>query len=401
MANRNKQKAASRQKESGDKSPHSIFQKIVELIDGGAGLAVALVVSAQGSTPQRAGARAIVERSGRLWGTVGGGAVEAEVQQTAAEACQSQHPRLLDFELDNLDAADEGAICGGRMRVLVDPTVARHRGGFAQAADALVSRRRGCLLTIIRTLPEVEVEVQWRTEDSLSSEKTFPGGDALRSCLESGRPALFVAEAQASAVGEEIFVEPVLPPPLLVIAGGGHVGQAVALEAVRVGFDVTVIDDRPEFAAASLFPAGVNTMCGNIPEQIATCPLDQDSYVVLVTRGHRHDAQALAACIHRRLAYLGMIGSHRKVALIRKQFLETGLATEEEFDRVRAPIGLPIGAVTVPEIAVSIVAQLIAVRRRAPWDRSVLITLRRDAKPSRGQRRAALVGVMSTLGNIS
>ena len=96
-----------------------------------------------------------------------------------------------------------------------------------------------------------------------------------------------------------------------------------------------------------------------------------------------------------------MIGSRRKVALIRKQFLETGLATEEEFDRVRAPIGLQIGAVTVPEIAVSIVAQLIAVRRRAPWDRTLLITLRRDAKPSRGQRRAALVGVMSTLGNIS
>jgi xanthine dehydrogenase accessory factor len=93
--------------------------------------------------------------------------------------------------------------------------------------------------------------------------------------------------------------------------------------------------------------------------------LDEDSYVVLVTRGHRHDAQALAACIHRPLAYLGMIGSRRKAALIRRQFLESGLATAAEFDRVRAPIGLQIGAVTVPEIAVSIVAQLIAVRRRA------------------------------------
>ncbi len=89
---------------------------------------------------------------------------------------------------------------------------------------------------------------------------------------------------------------------------------------------------------------------------------------MLVTRGHRHDAQALAACIHRRPAYLGMIGSRRKVALIRKQFIETGLATEAEFDRVYAPIGLEIGAITVPEIAVSIVAQLIAVRRGAPLE---------------------------------
>ncbi|MGA2253442.1 MAG: XdhC family protein, partial [Thermoguttaceae bacterium] len=141
-----------------------------------------------------------------------------------------------------------------------------------------------------------------------------------------------------------MFVEPVIPRPLLVIAGGGHVGRAVAFEAFRVGFDVTVIDDRPEFAAAALFPPGVSVVCGPVPEWIAACPLDDDSYVVLVTRGHRHDAQALSACIHRPLAYLGMIGSRRKVAFIRKRFLETGLATEEEFDRVRAPIGLEIGA---------------------------------------------------------
>jgi xanthine dehydrogenase accessory factor len=344
----------------------SIYRTIVELIDGGGGLAAALVLSTQGSTPQRAGARAVVEQSGRLWGTVGGGAVEAEVQRMAAEACQSQRPRLLDFEMNGHDAADEGAICGGRMRVLVDPTVGRHRSCFSQAAAALADRRRGCLLTRIRTLPEVEVEVQWLTEDSPSEAGTFPGGDAIRSCLESGCPERFVADAQASAGGEEVFVEPVLPSPLLVIAGGGHVGQAVALEALRVGFDVTVIDDRPEFAAAALFPPGVRVLCGAIPEQIDICRLDEDSYIVLVTRGHRHDAQALAACIHRRLAYLGMIGSRRKVALIRKQFLETGLATEAEFDRVRAPIGLEIGAITVPEIAVSIVAQLIAVRRGAP-----------------------------------
>ncbi|MGA2256997.1 MAG: XdhC family protein [Thermoguttaceae bacterium] len=342
-----------------------MYLKIVELIDGGAPLAAALVVSAQGSTPQRAGARAIVEQSGRLWGTVGGGTAEAAVLRIAAEVCQSQRPRLLDFEMTNLDAADEGAICGGRMRVLVDPTVARHRRCFAQAADALVNRRRGCLLTRIRTVPEAEVEVQWLTGDSLPAGSAFPGGDAIRSCLESGRPRRFVAEALASEAAEEVFVEPVLPNPLLVIAGGGHVGHAVALEALRVGFDVTLIDDRPEFAAASLFPPGVNVLCGPIPEQIAACPLDEDSFVVLVTRGHRHDAQALAACVHRRLTYLGMIGSRRKVALIRKNFLETGLATEEEFGRVRAPIGLEIGAVTVPEIAVSIVAQLIAVRRGA------------------------------------
>ncbi len=345
--------------------PIDVFQKIVELIDAGDPLAVALVLSTQGSTPQRAGARAIIEQSGRLWGTVGGGQVEARTLRMAAEACRSQCPGLLDVEMTNDDAAVEGAVCGGRMRVLVDPTVARHRAALPRQPTPWQTAAAAASLPASASAPEVEVEVQWLSGDSLPAEGTFPDGDAIRSCLESGRPQRFVAEPQASGCREEALVEPVVPSPLLVIAGGGHVGHAVALEALRVGFDVTLIDDRPEFADPGLFPPGVKVLCGPIPEQIAASALDADSFVVLVTRGHRQDAQALAACIHRRLAYLGMIGSRRKVALIRKNFLETGLATDEEFDRVRAPIGLEIGAVTVPEIAVSIVAQLIAVRRGA------------------------------------
>jgi len=110
------------------------YRKIVELIDGGGGLAAVLVLATQGSTPQRVGARAIVEPSGRLWGTVGGGAVEAEACRAALQAGRSQRPCLLDFDMNHLDAADDGPICGGRMRILVDPTVARHRESFAQAA---------------------------------------------------------------------------------------------------------------------------------------------------------------------------------------------------------------------------------------------------------------------------
>ncbi len=365
MVNSENSKAAPRQVESGNEFPHSIYRTIVELIDGGDPLAAALVLSAQGSTPQRAGARAIVDAAGRLWGTVGGGAMEAQAQRAAAEACRSQRPCLLDFEMTNVDASIDAAVCGGRMRLLVDPTVARHRSCFAQAADALANRRRGCLLTRIRNMPEAEVVVQWLAADSLTAAGPFPGDDAIRSCLESGSPRRFLASGQASTDAEEVFVEPVLPDPLLVIAGGGHVGRAVALEAFRVGFQVTVIDDRPEFASAALFPPGIQAICGPVAEQIAACRLDEESFVVLATRGHRYDSQALTACIHRPLAYLGMIGSRRKVAFVRKNFLESGLATEEEFDRVWAPIGLEIGAVTVPEIAVSIVAQLIAVRRRA------------------------------------
>jgi xanthine dehydrogenase accessory factor len=338
-----------------------------------------VVVSTRGSTPQVTGARAIIEVSGRLWGTIGGGALEGQALKAAAGACRTNRPQVYNFAMNNHDAASEGAICGGQMRILLDPTVARHRASFEQAGSAVADRRRGCLLTTIRTATETdgatggaakvatEVTVRWLAEESLVGDDS-PTAGKIRGCLQSGRAEHVVIE-QSNLPGAEqsveLLIEPVVPRPLLVIAGAGHVGRAVAWEACGLGFDVTVIDDRPEWAAAELFPPEVRVLCGPVPEMIAACPLDAQSYVVLATRGHLHDSAALAVCIHRRLAYLGMIGSRRKVALVRQRFLETGMATVEEFDSVHAPIGLDIGAVTVPEIAVSIVAQLIAVRRKA------------------------------------
>ena len=154
-----------------------------------------------------------------------------------------------------------------------------------------------------------------------------------------------------------------IPKPLLLIAGGGHIGQALALQASLVGFDITVIDDRAEFTDPALYPEGTQRRRGNIPQQIAAGPVASDRYIVIVTRGHKLDAEALEACIHAPVAYVGMIGSRRKVALMRQSFIESGIATAEQFDWVFTPIGLDIGAVTVPEIAASITAELIAVRR--------------------------------------
>jgi xanthine dehydrogenase accessory factor len=162
----------------------------------------------------------------------------------------------------------------------------------------------------------------------------------------------------------EILVEPVVPSPLLLIAGGGHIGQALAAQAVGIGFDVTVLDDRPEFTDPARFAEGVVTRCGDLAAELAAHSLGSDTYVVIVTRGHQHDAEALRACVGRPAAYVGMIGSRRKVALLRESFIESGWATAQEFDRVYAPIGLDLGAETVPEIATAIAAQLISVRRK-------------------------------------
>jgi xanthine dehydrogenase accessory factor len=231
---------------------------------------------------------------------------------------------------------------------------------YAQAADCLAARRRGVLLTTVRPAPQVSTNVRWVAEGDLGE---LPRAAVARECLVGQRPALLPAE------DGETLVEPVVPDPLLVIAGGGHIGQALARQALLIGFAVRVLDDRPEFSDAARFPAEAETQCGDVAAALAAVPATDDTYIVIVTRGHEHDAEALRACIGRPFAYVGMIGSRRKVALLRQDFIEAGLATAEQFDAVFAPVGLDIGAETVPEIATSISAELIAVRSRGASDR--------------------------------
>jgi xanthine/CO dehydrogenase XdhC/CoxF family maturation factor len=245
------------------------------------------------------------------------------------------------------------------MRILVDPAAAKDKACYARAADAVQRRERGVVLTIVRSGRHAESTCRWVLEEAILSETTFPGAESIQSCLEHEAVRLFTEGLPDT----DVLVEPVIPKPLLLIAGGGHVGQAVAIQASLVGFDVTVIDERPEFTDPVLFPEGTRTYCGDMVKQTAALIAD-DTYVVIVTRGHKLDAEVLEACIHSRATYVGMIGSKRKVGLMRRHFIESGLATEQEFDRVFTPIGLDIGAVTVPEIATSITAELIAVRRK-------------------------------------
>jgi xanthine dehydrogenase accessory factor len=346
-----------------------IHEAIVQRCDRGEPFTVAVVLKAQGSTPRKTGVTAIIDAAGAIEGTIGGGAVEAAAQRVAVEAIRAAAPRVFDFQLAGAAVADQDPLCGGAMRVLVDPTAQRRRAAYAAAVEARKQRQHGVLLTIVRGGDAPEVDVQYLAEEAIAAAAGFPGSQAIGDALARQEPALLVAESGPEAQRLEVLVEPLVPDPVLVIVGGGHIGRALATVAGPLGFDVLVLDDRPEFTTADLFPAGVQTRCGPVVEEINRLPIDAATYVVIVTRGHRHDAEALAACIHKPAAYLGMIGSHRKVALVRKEWIESGRATAAEFDRVYAPVGLDLGSVTVPEIAVSIAAQLISVRRRGTTGR--------------------------------
>jgi xanthine dehydrogenase accessory factor len=344
--------------------PTDICQKIVEFIDSGEVFAVALVLKAEGSTPRKAGVRAIIEQTGKIHGTLGGGLVEAEAQRRAVEACRSKQPVVFDMELYGANRAADVPICGGSMRIVIDPMAAEDRPSYAGMAEAVRNRQRGVMLTTVRTATQTEVRSQWFLQEAIPSDTAFPGAEKIGSCLTCETPQLFVKSDGGASPTLQVFVEPVIPKPLLLIAGGGHIGQALALQASLVGFDITIIDDRAEFTDPALYPEGTTRRCGDIPEQIAVGPIASDTYIVIVTRGHKLDAEVLEACIHAPVAYVGMIGSRRKVALMRQNFTESGIATAEQFDRVFTPVGLDIGAVTVPEIAASITAELIAVRRQ-------------------------------------
>jgi len=350
-----------------------IHQSILDFADSGRPFALAVVLKDEGSTPRKAGTKALIDSSGSICGTVGGGPVEAETQRRAVEAIRSRRPLVFDFALQGASARDERPICGGKMRMLVDPTAADQRAVYAQAAEARRRRRRGVLVTTVRIAPLPQVAVQWFAEESLAADTGLAGGEAIRSALADETPRFLVEDLPQEGGHAEVLVEPLIPGPLLLVAGGGHIGQALALQAGLVGFDIVVVDDRSEFADPALYPPGTVARCGDIGRELAEFPIRGDTYVVLVTRGHAHDQRALAACIRRPAAYIGMIGSRRKVALMRRDLVESGAATEEEFSRVYAPIGLDIGAQTVPEIAASIVAQLIAVRRKGSAPRMPIV----------------------------
>jgi xanthine dehydrogenase accessory factor len=161
----------------------------------------------------------------------------------------------------------------------------------------------------------------------------------------------------------EIFVEPILPQPNLYVFGGGHISSAVARAAGAAGFTIIVADDREAFANTERFPMA-EKLYTSYEEAFAKIQPNASSYLLIVTRGHKDDMRVLAWAVRTEARYIGMIGSKRKVLSVYKALEKEGYSPEE-FERVHAPVGLDIGALTPEEIAVSITAELIAFRRNA------------------------------------
>jgi xanthine dehydrogenase accessory factor len=191
-----------------------------------------------------------------------------------------------------------------------------------------------------------------------------PFADALEA-IQQGRPAAIPLNILQDGKPLAYRINLEQAPPLL-IAGAGHVGHALARLATDIGFDVTVVDDRPEYASPARFGSQIRLVVDDIAGTLKQWPITPRHYVVIVTRGHKHDESALEAVVQSEACYIGLIGSRRKKKLIWDDLLAAGVS-QEKLDRVHSPIGIDIDALTVPEIAVSIAAELIQVRRATPF----------------------------------
>ena len=334
-------------------------------------LVLATIVATKGSSPQVPGVSALFSDKGLLTGTLGGGIMEARAEEKALESLQSGESSLDRFELYADITSEEEAICGGEATILFDAKPADHEIIFQQLVRSLKNRKPGILVTHIQTIDEKikNVSRSWRGKEEIFGEEAekqdFPFREDIKNAFSTGIPAYLFDHTTGAADRKNVYLEPQFPLSHLVIAGAGHVGQAVAHIGHLLDFEITVIDDRPEFANKDIVPEADHIIVEDIVKAMDEMPKTANTYFVIVTRGHSHDADALKACIRSDVAYIGMIGSGRKIALMRDKFIEKGWATANQFDCVYTPIGIDIQSKTVQEIAVSIAAELVQVRNHA------------------------------------
>ncbi len=322
------------------------------------------VVETRGSTPQKAGASMLVFADASQRGTLGGGCVEAEVKRRALHVlAHGGQTELLSFCLDDDYGWDDGLICGGRMNILADPLTNDQARPIAYYScyRQLIEQGKGCTEAVI---------VSKTAGGPVGTRYLFDSAGLLVAQLAGEAPPAALLEdltplvkRPGPAVRQGIAYLPILPRITLLIVGGGHVGQAVGKLAAEVDFDVWVLDDRERYASRERFPMAQNLLVGDIGATLkGLAPkLDESFFCLIVTRGHSHDEEALFHLASTRASYVGMIGSKRKIRLIHDDLLHRGVSPEV-LERVHAPLGFAIGSQTVPEIAVSIVAELIGCR---------------------------------------
>jgi len=324
-------------------------------------IALATVIQTWGSSPRRAGAKMALTPDGKITGSVSGGCVEGAVFEEGVEVLKKNHPKLLHFGVADETAWEVGLACGGSIDIFVKPLDAEL---FKALHSVLAEEQPAVLVTVVKGSDELlgrEVLVRE------NGEVTGTISDELNEqALKLAKETLMHGESRRVMLNNdtEVFMEMILPPPTLIAVGGVHITIALMALAKTLGYRTVVIDPRTAFGSEERFP-NVDQLIPLWPQEaFQKIPITRSTAVAMLTHDPKLDDPALKIALPSQAFYVGALGSKTTQAKRRQRLLDEGL-TEEQLKRLHGPIGLEIGAGTPEEIAMSIMAEIVAARNKA------------------------------------
>lgn len=346
----------------------SIYKQLVSSIRSGKEICLGTLLYTRGSAPQVPGALALFDQGNVICGTLGGGLLESRAQKAAGSELPVNILEWVHFDAGMDDP--NGAICGGTALFAIDSNPKNHLNEFEKLLDSVQRNKPGALFSFFRKNGNQNPEIKriWIgandiLPEDLKSVLKFHTLSLLQ--LINERKAIWIESVQANEFPESdisLFIEPIHPVSKLIVVGAGHIGQALCKLGDLAGFEVQVLDNRADMATKDRFPEASEIWCNSIEAGFQSVLVTPESYIVIASQNHHTDLEALRCCIGSDAAYIGVIGSKRKMLLMEQKFLEEKWASEDEWRFIHSPVGLDIHSKTVNEIAISIVAELIRER---------------------------------------
>jgi len=337
-----------------------IYTKAAAVLKKGENIALITVISTTGSTPGKVAYKMLVwGKSGKTIGTVGGGLIEANMINMAKNILPKIENQVFRFDLDGIEDDGKG-ICGGSIELLIETFDKKSLPLFKELSTVIENGGKGVLIsTISPKKPPGKIFLKSADRVDIASDVSFSPEiiESIKKLVAKEQSA-----KQTLENGTEIFIETIFEQPMVFIFGAGHLSYYISRYVSSLNFRVTVCDDRAEFANKERFPNANNIIVENFERVFDKIDINKNSYIVIVTKGHKCDEIVLEKAVRTNAKYIGMIGSERKTLTILKRLHEKGIP-EEALRKVYSPIGISIGALTPQEIALSIVSELIKVRR--------------------------------------
>lgn len=343
---------------------HDILDDTDKWMRNGEPVVLATVVSTWGSSPRQVGAKMAFTPSGKITGSVSGGCVEGAVYESGLQTLDTRQGKLLHFGVADETAFEVGLACGGSIEVLVRPL---EPATFQVLKTEIEARRPLVLASIIEGAPElIARETIINSLGRVTANFGYGLDEPLRmhaqQAMRGGDPVNLTLETQSGEI-IRLFLDVIAPPPALVMVGGVHIAVTLARIAKALGYTTIVVDPRRSFGSPERFPHVDRLIQAWPQEAFKEIPLTPNTAVAMLTHDPKIDDPALKIVLESPAFYIGALGSQKTQRKRRKRLLADGL-TDAKLNRIHGPIGIDLGAKTPEEIALSIMAEIIAVRRR-------------------------------------